>query len=156
MTTITLEHVSKRFDHPTGTDSDHVLALDDVLVRLARCCTPVPGDEIIGFVTRGRGVSVHRADCANAVSLQAGQRDRLIEVEWDEDFSGGTFVASIEVRAIDRPRLLRAHVRRIEARSRRGAGPGAGPAPDAHADGSGQSSSRHQYCSAHHSGSCPE
>jgi GTP pyrophosphokinase len=85
----------------------HVEGLDDVMVRLSRCCTPVPGDEIIGFVTRGRGVSVHRADCANAGSLRAGQHDRLIEVEWDEDFSGGSFVASIEVRAIDRPRLLR-------------------------------------------------
>ena len=85
----------------------HVEGLDDVMVRLSRCCTPVPGDEIIGFVTRGRGVSVHRADCANAHSLQIGQRDRLIEVEWDEDFAGGSFVASIEVRAIDRPRLLR-------------------------------------------------
>jgi len=85
----------------------HVEGLDDVMVRLSRCCTPVPGDEIIGFVTRGRGVSVHRADCANAVSLQTGQRDRLIEVEWDEDFSGGSFVASIEVRSLDRPRLLR-------------------------------------------------
>ncbi|MCU1354860.1 MAG: relA [Acidimicrobiales bacterium] len=85
----------------------HVEGLDDVMVRLSRCCTPVPGDEIIGFVTRGRGVSVHRADCANAVSLQTGQRDRMIEVEWDEDHAGGTFVASIEVRALDRPRLLR-------------------------------------------------
>jgi guanosine-3',5'-bis(diphosphate) 3'-pyrophosphohydrolase len=85
----------------------HVEGLDDVMVRLSRCCTPVPGDEIIGFVTRGRGVSVHRADCSNAVSLQDGQHDRLIEVEWDEDFAGGTFVASIEVKAIDRPNLLR-------------------------------------------------
>ena len=85
----------------------HVEGLDDVMVKLSRCCTPVPGDEIIGFVTRGRGVSVHRADCANAVSLQDGQRDRLIEVEWDEDFAGGMFVASIEVRALDRPNLLR-------------------------------------------------
>jgi GTP pyrophosphokinase len=84
----------------------HVEGLDDVMIRLSRCCTPVPGDEIIGFVTRGRGVSVHRADCANAASLQAGQRDRLIEVEWDVDLSGGTFVASIEVRSLDRPGLL--------------------------------------------------
>jgi GTP pyrophosphokinase len=84
----------------------HVEGLDDVMIRLSRCCTPVPGDEIIGFVTRGRGVSVHRADCANAASLQAGQRDRLIEVEWDTDLSGGTFVASIEVRSLDRPGLL--------------------------------------------------
>jgi GTP pyrophosphokinase len=84
----------------------HVEGLDDVFVRLSRCCTPVPGDEIIGFVTRGRGVSVHRADCANAVSLVEGQADRLIEVEWDLE-PGGVFIASIEVKALDRSRLLR-------------------------------------------------
>ncbi|MGZ4703747.1 MAG: RelA/SpoT family protein [Acidimicrobiales bacterium] len=84
----------------------HVEGLDDVMVRLSRCCTPVPGDEIMGFVTRGRGVSVHRADCANAVSLSMGQSDRLIDVEWDEDRTG-LFVASIEVKALDRARLLR-------------------------------------------------
>ena len=83
----------------------HVEGLDDVLVRLSRCCTPVPGDEIMGFVTRGRGVSVHRTDCANAVSLMAGQADRLIEVEWDEAHSG-SFVAAIEVKALDRRSLL--------------------------------------------------
>jgi GTP pyrophosphokinase len=84
----------------------HVEGLDDLLVRLSRCCTPVPGDEVMGFVTRGRGVSVHRADCANAVSLASGQRDRLIEVDWDEAHDG-TFVATIEVKALDRGRLLR-------------------------------------------------
>jgi GTP pyrophosphokinase len=84
----------------------HVEGLDDLMVRLSRCCTPVPGDEILGFVTRGRGVSVHRADCANAVSLAAGQSDRLIDVEWDEAHEG-TFVAAIEVKALDRGRLLR-------------------------------------------------
>jgi guanosine-3',5'-bis(diphosphate) 3'-pyrophosphohydrolase len=84
----------------------HVEGLDDVMVRLSRCCTPVPGDEIMGFVTRGRGVSVHRADCANAVSLAVGQRDRLIDVEWDTDIAA-VFVASIEVKALDRARLLR-------------------------------------------------
>ncbi|MFA9563292.1 MAG: bifunctional (p)ppGpp synthetase/guanosine-3',5'-bis(diphosphate) 3'-pyrophosphohydrolase [Acidimicrobiales bacterium] len=83
----------------------HVEGLDDLLVRLSKCCTPVPGDEIIGFVTRGRGVSVHRADCANAVSLSDGQADRVIDVEWDDD-SEGTFVASIEVKALDRSGLL--------------------------------------------------
>jgi hypothetical protein len=57
----------------------HVEGLDDVFVRLSRCCTLVLGDEIIGFVTRGRGVSVHRSDCANAVSLVEGQGDRLID-----------------------------------------------------------------------------
>ncbi len=83
----------------------HVEGLDDVMVRLSRCCTPVPGDEILGFVTRGRGVSVHRSDCANALSLSAGQTDRVIEVEWDRQHSG-VFVASIEVKALDRSRLL--------------------------------------------------
>jgi guanosine-3',5'-bis(diphosphate) 3'-pyrophosphohydrolase len=84
----------------------HVEGLDDVMVRLSRCCTPVPGDEIMGFVTRGRGVSVHRADCANAVSLAVGQRDRLIDVEWDTAIAA-VFVASIEVKALDRSKLLR-------------------------------------------------
>jgi GTP pyrophosphokinase len=85
----------------------HVEGLDDVMVRLSRCCTPVPGDEIMGFVTRGRGVSVHRSDCANAVSLAAQQLDRLIDVEWDQNQGNDTFVVSIEVRALDRSRLLR-------------------------------------------------
>jgi GTP pyrophosphokinase len=90
----------------TGNVGVHVEGLDDVLVRLSRCCTPVPGDEIVGFVTRGRGVSVHRADCANATSLAAGQRDRLIDVDWDRA-GHGEVVASIEVKALDRTRLLR-------------------------------------------------
>jgi GTP diphosphokinase / guanosine-3',5'-bis(diphosphate) 3'-diphosphatase len=83
----------------------YVEGLDDMMVRLSRCCTPVVGDEIVGFVTRGRGVSVHRADCANALSLAVGERERLIEVEWDR---GGTasFLASIEVMAFDRASLL--------------------------------------------------
>jgi len=84
----------------------HVEGLDDVLVRLSRCCTPVPGDEIIGFVTRGRGVSVHRSDCANAISLSTNQNDRLIDVEWDLDGSNAHFVASAEVKAYDRSHLL--------------------------------------------------
>ena len=83
----------------------HVEGLDDVMVRLSNCCLPMPGDDIMGFVTRGRGVSVHRTDCANATSLTSGQADRLIEVEWDED-QDGVFVASIEVKALDRARLL--------------------------------------------------
>jgi GTP pyrophosphokinase len=86
----------------------HVEGLDDVMVRLANCCTPVPGDSIIGFVTRGRGVSVHRADCANAASLSTEQATRMIEVEWDgQEGPGRTFVAGVEVVALDRSRLLR-------------------------------------------------
>jgi len=83
----------------------YVEGLDDIMIHLARCCTPVPGDQIIGFVTQGRGVSVHRADCANAASLADLSKDRLIEVEWDRG-SDGVFVATIEVQAFDRSRLL--------------------------------------------------
>ncbi len=85
----------------------HVDGIDDVLVRLSRCCTPVPGDEIVGFVTKGRGVSVHRADCANAVQLQADISVRMIEVEWSRERYDTTFRAGVEVVALDRSRLLR-------------------------------------------------
>jgi GTP pyrophosphokinase len=83
-----------------------VEGFDDVFVRLSRCCTPVPGDNIMGFVTRGRGVSVHRTDCSNAESLALAQADRLIEVEWDVDGQVDSFVVSLEVRAYDRSHLL--------------------------------------------------
>jgi GTP pyrophosphokinase len=82
-----------------------VEGMDDMLVRVARCCAPVPGDEIIGFVTVGRGVSVHRADCANIGAL--GERaERIIEVTWDIDHAG-SFFAWVQVEALDRPKLLR-------------------------------------------------
>ncbi|OQA09039.1 MAG: Bifunctional (p)ppGpp synthase/hydrolase relA [bacterium ADurb.Bin374] len=93
---------SRRRSRPAGV---HVEGYDDVLVRMARCCTPVPGDEIMGFITRGRGVSVHRVDCANAASLADGQQERVIDVDWDAD-STGDFVSLVEVKALDRPRLL--------------------------------------------------
>jgi GTP pyrophosphokinase len=103
---VTAREPRRRRSRMLGNPGVHVEGLDDVMVRLSRCCTPVPGDEIMGFVTRGRGVSVHRTDCANAVSLAMGQVDRLIDVEWDQDNSG-SFIASIEVKALDRARLLR-------------------------------------------------
>ncbi len=61
----------------------YVEGLDDVMVHLAKCCSPVPGDQIMGFVTQGRGVSVHRTDCSNATALATGSQHRLVEVEWD-------------------------------------------------------------------------
>ncbi len=76
----------------------------DLWVRLGRCCTPVPGDEILGFVTRGQGVSVHRVDCPNATSLRR-QPERLIEVSWSEG-KPTSFVVAIQVEALDRTRLL--------------------------------------------------
>ncbi|MEY2765148.1 MAG: hypothetical protein RL552_53 [Actinomycetota bacterium] len=84
-----------------------VEGLDDVLVRLSKCCTPVPGDEIMGFVTRGRGVTVHRVDCANAMALTTDQSQRVIDVEWAGIDDSHTFVAAVEVVALDRTRLLR-------------------------------------------------
>jgi GTP pyrophosphokinase len=77
---------------------------EDVWVRLARCCTPVPGDDILGFVTRGQGVSVHRTDCPNAKSLLA-QPERLIDVSWRAG-KPTSFVVAIQVEALDRTRLL--------------------------------------------------
>ncbi len=85
----------------------HVEGFDDVIVRLSKCCTPVPGDEILGFITRGRGVSVHRADCANAESFADGQSSRLVDVEWDESATVTSFRASVDVVALDRSKLLR-------------------------------------------------
>jgi GTP pyrophosphokinase len=90
-----------------------VEGLDDMLVRLSACCTPVPGDRIVGFVTRGRGVSVHRADCVNALSLVGEHRERLVEVEWDAA-QVGLHTAGIGVKALDRSELL-ADVARVLA-----------------------------------------
>jgi GTP pyrophosphokinase len=78
---------------------------DDMLVHLARCCSPVPGDEIVGYVTVGRGVSVHRADCTNVSSL-AERRERSVDVSWPPQ-STVAFVVWIQVEALDRTRLLR-------------------------------------------------
>jgi guanosine-3',5'-bis(diphosphate) 3'-pyrophosphohydrolase len=79
---------------------------DDLLVRLARCCTPVPGDRVVGFLTRGRGVSVHREDCPNAKSLSVADDERMADVWWD-DRQESTFVAAIQIDALDRTKLLR-------------------------------------------------
>ncbi len=80
-----------------------VEGLEDMWVRLAKCCAPVPGDDIVGFVTVGRGVSVHRADCTNIGALGV---ERMVEVEWGVE-QAGTFPVWLQVEALDRPRLLR-------------------------------------------------
>jgi GTP pyrophosphokinase len=81
-----------------------VKGISDVWVKLAKCCTPVPGDPILGFVTRGAGVSVHRSDCTNAESLTS-QPERLVEVEWAPT-QKSMFLVNIQVEALDRNRLL--------------------------------------------------
>jgi guanosine-3',5'-bis(diphosphate) 3'-pyrophosphohydrolase len=77
----------------------------DVWVRLSKCCTPVPGDPITGFVTHGHGVSVHRVDCVNVVHLTDTQRERMVDVHWAPS-EGSLFLVAIQVEALDRTRLL--------------------------------------------------
>ncbi len=93
-----------RIEKPDTTSGVVVPGSVDVWVRLARCCTPVPGDEIMGFVTRGQGVSVHRTDCPNGRAL-AREPERLIEVSWRAG-KPTSFVVSLQVDALDRTRLL--------------------------------------------------
>lgn len=82
-----------------------VQGMDNLLIRLSRCCNPVPGDEIIGFITRGRGISVHRVDCPNVQSEEAA--DRLISVEWESDTkSNREYNVEIEITGFDRRGLL--------------------------------------------------
>jgi GTP pyrophosphokinase len=81
-----------------------VKGIDDVLVRLARCCNPVPGDEIVGFVTRGRGVSVHRRTCPNAKELLS-QPERILDVHWDQA-AESAYQVEVMIEAVDRMRLL--------------------------------------------------
>jgi guanosine-3',5'-bis(diphosphate) 3'-pyrophosphohydrolase len=81
-----------------------VIGADDTWVKLSRCCTPVPGDEVLGFVTRGSGISVHRTDCVNADALRA-QPERIAEVAWTPGKSS-IFLVNIQVEALDRARLL--------------------------------------------------
>ncbi|MBP3087715.1 bifunctional (p)ppGpp synthetase/guanosine-3',5'-bis(diphosphate) 3'-pyrophosphohydrolase [Corynebacterium sp. sy017] len=77
----------------------------DVMAKLAKCCMPVPGDDIFGFVTRGGGVSVHRTDCTNATKLQS-EPERLVTVSWASEGSGSVFAATLQIEALDRTGLL--------------------------------------------------
>ncbi|MBQ7839279.1 MAG: bifunctional (p)ppGpp synthetase/guanosine-3',5'-bis(diphosphate) 3'-pyrophosphohydrolase [Lachnospiraceae bacterium] len=86
-----------------------VKGIHDVAVRFSRCCSPVPGDEIVGFVTRGRGISIHRTDCINVLSLPEIERARLIEAEWernDKVGEGEKYTAGLNIYAHDRSGLL--------------------------------------------------
>jgi GTP diphosphokinase / guanosine-3',5'-bis(diphosphate) 3'-diphosphatase len=82
-----------------------VEGVEDVLVKLARCCTPVPGDAITGFITRGNGVSIHRTDCVNVADLKFHQGDRIVKVKWDLS-AKSVFLVNIQIEALDRARLL--------------------------------------------------
>lgn len=81
-----------------------VNGIEDIWVKLAKCCMPVPGDKIVGFITRGQGVSVHRVDCINAINLKQKQPERMVSVSWTG--SQGVFLVKIQVEALDRGHLL--------------------------------------------------
>ncbi len=97
---------SREFKVPKG--SVRVRGVDDVQIRFPKCCSPVPGDEIVGFITRGRGVAIHRTDCENLQSMSDNERERLIEAEWIDTDSPteAEFVADINVYAMDRNALV--------------------------------------------------
>jgi GTP pyrophosphokinase len=82
-----------------------VKGMSNLLIRLAHCCNPIPGDPIIGYITRGRGVSIHRVDCRNVALFQRGESNRLVEVSWDGNFQS-PFLVKLEVSGMDRAGLL--------------------------------------------------
>ena len=85
-----------------------VKGLNDLAVHFSHCCNPIPGDEIVGFVTRGRGISVHRTDCVNIVNLPESEKDRLIDAEWQRlpDSASQSYLTEIQIFAMDRIGLL--------------------------------------------------
>ena len=106
-----------------------VRGVGDLAVRFSKCCNPLPGDEIIGYITKGRGVSIHRTDCVNMIHLPESEKERLIESEWLQSCAVGerTYVTEIQVRAIDRMGIIldiskvltdmKIHVKTLNARS---------------------------------------
>ena len=83
-----------------------VEGMNDLLIRISKCCNPVPGDEIVGFITKGRGISVHRTDCINILSLPEVERQRMIKVEWDQQRKNVSYDADIHILAEDRKGLF--------------------------------------------------
>jgi len=107
---VALEKITQEMKAPTvrkSTESGVVVkGIENLLIRLSRCCSPVPGDEIVGFITKGRGVSVHREDCPNVHNKQSNER--IIDVEWEQHQTVGRkeYQVDIEISAFDRPGLL--------------------------------------------------
>ncbi|AEG15654.1 (p)ppGpp synthetase I, SpoT/RelA [Desulfofundulus kuznetsovii DSM 6115] len=96
---------AKPHQDSTSAQGIRVKGTGNLLIRLAHCCNPIPGDPIIGYITRGRGVSIHRVDCRNVVLFQQGEKDRLVEVAWDGEFQS-PFLVKLEVSGMDRAGLL--------------------------------------------------
>ena len=102
-----LKRDHKHYDIPKG--SIQVKGIDDVAVRFSKCCSPVPGDEIVGFITRGRGISIHRTDCINVLSMEENERTRLIDAEWIDRSESGEekeFTTEINIYTMNRQGML--------------------------------------------------
>ncbi len=82
-----------------------IKGIDNIKVRFSKCCNPVPGDAIVGYITRGRGVSIHRADCTNIHDLSGSEDQRFIDVQWDSE-ENATFLSELQIKALDRPKFL--------------------------------------------------
>ena len=103
------ENAQTKLIRPKSQSGIVVKGIDDVAVRFSKCCSPVPGDEIVGFVTRGRGVSIHRTDCVNVINLSEIDRGRLIDAEWQgsaAENTGEKYLAEIKIFANNRNGLL--------------------------------------------------
>ncbi len=98
-----LTHSVIHTDREATSSALKIKGVDDVAIRLARCCNPLPGDQVTGYITRGRGISVHRQDCPNLHNYLKTEPDRLIEVDWSDD--RGVYNVELEVKGIDRARL---------------------------------------------------
>ena len=104
-----VKEATKKKAHVTKSKSGIIVkGIDDMAVRFSRCCNPVPGDEIVGFVTRGRGMSIHRTDCVNILNLSEAERIRLIDAEWEAGLTKeiGQYMSSIKIFANNRQGLL--------------------------------------------------
>ena len=103
------EKTEKRAQHSKRTRDEKsgvkVEGVDNLMIRMARCCNPVPGDDIIGFITKGRGISVHRKDCDNLKSLPPKERARFIDVTWDTEAQDKSFNAGITLIAKDQKKV---------------------------------------------------
>jgi GTP pyrophosphokinase len=103
---LAIEDIHRKEAEEKKSSGVRVKGMRDVLVTIAKCCNPVPGDSIIGYITRGRGISVHRIDCNNVNTLMSSEKQRFIEVEWDKK-APYKFNAEIQIEALDRTKLLR-------------------------------------------------
>ena len=120
---------SKKYQSSSDSSGVIVKGMDGLLIRISKCCNPVPGDDIIGFITKGRGISVHRADCPNVVSMPDEEKARFIEVEWDNSKSA-EYEAQVTIVANDRKGLFSDLSRVCESNDIRITGVHSGPIKD--------------------------